>query len=444
MKRLFIFYLFLITLFNSKGQNIGGEIIFKNNSSPYTYDFTMTKYTSYPSSNNLLLVSIGMGDGNTLTVNRTDSLILHNNILLSNYKYIHTYPTVANDLFIIYYEDSTNNTLGINYPNSSQFHFYLQSGLNINTLFGINNSVYFADKPIMLGDINKPLKQNLTAIDDDSDSLSFELIDLDGADSNKYWIPNTMILNPINGELSWSNPQQIGKYTFGVLVTEWRHGSQIGFVERRFQIKIDTLNSANHFIINNWNTNFNGDYEYHITPNTNIQLNLVYSDSLADSLKLHAYGDVFNINNHATFNSNVIQYNDYGSFDWTPDTSSIRNNPYIVTFRGSSYINMTLIEQDITVMIYVDRPSSINEINNKDSSLLIYPNPVNSYNIYVSFPFIQNGTYHILNMLGEVITSGIICNTDKIVVNAELYESGCYFVEVQHNNKSQIGKFIKY
>jgi len=85
----------------------------------------------------------------------------------------------------------------------------------------------------------------------------------------------------------------------------------------------------------------------------------------------------------------------------------------------------------------------INDTQNTDLSLQVYPNPASDNIINVIFPLIKEGKYHILNILGEVIMSADIRNTDRIVINSEKYGSGCYIVQVHSDKNCYIGKFIK-
>ncbi len=112
-------------------------------------------------------------------------------------------------------------------------------------------------------------------------------------------------------------------------------------------------------------------------------------------------------------------YMDYASTNWW------RWNAFITRF-GLSSIGV-----------------GINDTQNTDLSLHVYPNPASDNIINVIFPLIKEGKYHILNIIGEVLISADIRNTDRIVINSEKFSSGCYIIQVQSDNNSFIGKFIK-
>jgi len=112
-------------------------------------------------------------------------------------------------------------------------------------------------------------------------------------------------------------------------------------------------------------------------------------------------------------------YMDYASTNWW------RWNAFITRF-GLSSIGV-----------------GINDTQNTDLSLQVYPNPSSDNIINIIFPLIKEGRYNILNIIGEVLISADIRNTDRIVINSEKFSSGCYIVQVQSDNNSFIGKFIK-
>jgi len=263
-----------------------------------------------------------------------------------------------------------------------------------------------------------------------------------------------MTINPISGEIIWNSPQIAGKYVFALKVSEYSKGifvgnpRFVGSVIRDFLIVIDSLNATNYFdSLANWNTNANGEYEYKITPGTDLQLSLIYKDSIADSVILSAFGEVFNISNPASFTTSSTQNQISGSFTWTPDTSNIRNHPYIVTFRGKSYIDSSCnVQQDVTLMIYVDAPVSVENKPDPENNLLIYPNPT-TQEITVQFDLLgkQDISINLINILGQNVYSELLKNqSGKIVkqLNFSKLPKGIYLLQIMGNDKIINAKII--
>jgi len=83
------------------------------------------------------------------------------------------------------------------------------------------------------------------------------------------------------------------------------------------------------------------------------------------------------------------------------------------------------------------------EIYNNENNISIYPNPISENFINVCFPFIKIGKYQIVNILGEVIMSDVIKNTDQIIIDAASLGKGCYIIQVLYDGKNITRKFIK-
>lgn len=73
----------------------------------------------------------------------------------------------------------------------------------------------------------------------------------------------------------------------------------------------------------------------------------------------------------------------------------------------------------------------------------IFPNPSNSSNININFPFVSKGDYEVLDVLGAVVAKGKITNADKIELDISTIAKGCYFVKVLQDDKCFVGKFVK-
>ncbi|MEI6852993.1 MAG: T9SS type A sorting domain-containing protein [Bacteroidota bacterium] len=116
------------------------------------------------------------------------------------------------------------------------------------------------------------------------------------------------------------------------------------------------------------------------------------------------------------------------------------NGAYIFKAGYSNYAHNVFISRFALSSIGV----GINENEKSESELLLFPNPIDDGAITIEFPFIKHGKYEVVNMIGAVIHSDVIENTNKININTEQLESGCYIFKIQNDNKTQIGKFIKY
>lgn len=125
-------------------------------------------------------------------------------------------------------------------------------------------------------------------------------------------------------------------------------------------------------------------------------------------------------------------------FPWANQTGN--SNAYVYKTGTNGYNFEAFISRFNLASIGV----GIQEPQNNESLLHIYPNPAITNNITITFPFIKNGNYQVFNMLGEVLLSGEVKSTDKIEIYANNFEKGCYIVKISWDEKCQVGKFIKY
>lgn len=87
-----------------------------------------------------------------------------------------------------------------------------------------------------------------------------------------------------------------------------------------------------------------------------------------------------------------------------------------------------------------DDETGINEIN-AGRNVVIYPNPAqNKLQVKADAGF---ETINVINLLGQVLYTGRITDTQKLEINVSSYESGVYFIRLEGKNGVVTKKFIK-
>jgi gliding motility-associated-like protein len=133
----------------------------------------------------------------------------------------------------------------VNFGNSVNIPFYVESYLRIASGFGFNQSPELKLPPIDNGCRMRTFKHNPIAHDPDGDSLAFTLIvpkRASGTEVENYVTPffsDSFSLNVNTGELIWETPIVNGAYNIAILIQEFRKGVLIGFVVRDMQIFIN-------------------------------------------------------------------------------------------------------------------------------------------------------------------------------------------------------------
>jgi len=218
--------------------------------SDLTYEITLISYTYTPSPANDYrdYLTIHWGDATTSEIPRVEIKYLPNEISYNRYVGEHTFAGPAT--YTISCEDPNRNGGILNIPNSINVPLFIYSELVISPFIGgYNNSPVLLLPPIDNACVFQTFLHNPGAYDVDGDSLSYRLVTCLGAMGLPipgYTLPpstDSLMLNPITGDLFWVTPPQQGEYNIAILIEEWREGTKIGSVLRDMQIIVIACNN---------------------------------------------------------------------------------------------------------------------------------------------------------------------------------------------------------
>ena len=160
--------------------------------------------------------------------------------------------------------------------------------------------------------------------------------------------------------------------------------------------------------------------------------------------KLNSNGDYISANQiGAQFNDEVnkleIDKNDciyiLGAYKGTVDFDLSTGSTYTLTADASN--------TDAFLAKYCD--GAVNVIENKKQQInyTIYPNPAKEVlNIKLEISNEEKTTISISNILGEVVSSSVVENTNSFTLNTNSLKSGIYFVTVSYQGKQSTKKII--
>jgi hypothetical protein len=442
MKYLLINVLFIAVHTVSYAQQYGAEIFYESIQGNDTYKITLNRYADLTGTN-YQTVKINLGNGDFIEPVESDSLLLCNGVMKSTYSAVYQYPTF-NDTYFISYYDTSYTVNYVNYEISNSIDtLSVGTWLMMNPFFFPNNSCYFLNNPVFEGEVGQDFRANLSAIDSDGDSLSYELREIAWPSNSTYFTPEGFSINAVSGEIEWLNPQTSGTYFFSMLIKDWRTSGQgdpiqTGNISKLFTIRINPDTYNGYFDgLETWETNDSGDYEYRIIKETTLSLSLSYFDSVATSIQLTALGEPFTINNPSEFTTLDITNGVSGTLTWTPQTSQVRGNPYIVVLKTVSEYDTICIENNITLILFVDGVISVNE-NELGSGVSIYPNPVNNiFKIETVQP--DKAEYCIYDVTGRLMEAGSFVKKKEIDVSG--FAAGLYVIQLQSNKGIAVKKF---
>ncbi|MCH8903190.1 MAG: T9SS type A sorting domain-containing protein [Bacteroidetes bacterium] len=462
-KAAFLLLNILFCTFVQATHNRGGSITYKHIAG-LTYEVTVITYTKAISSDSL---EISWGDGSLKLIPRTKIDTLLYDIKQNTYKDLHTYSSPSTYKISV---ENPNRIAGIkNIQNSINTPFYIESELYVPSNNDYNNSVEFSALYIAFANQGRKFTFNISAFDEDKDLLSFELISCKGsggADINGYWLPNGVSIDSVNGEILWDSPQQTGMYNFAIKISECRNNKIVGSVTVDFQIIVFSSPSNLQFLgLSSWPTDSTGTYIQFLNPNDSIQLILTAEDSIIpDSIHLLAYGEPFMSGNNATFQTDSIWPSGIRKvFKWTPNNTHLRCSPYIITFKGNSFLtdtaNTTVLEQYITLIIFVsdssltgcdtscsDPPlSSNNYIEIEKAIIQIAPNPVSFHSTVriLSNKTLENFTFSLYTIWGNRVVYIPNCYGNQFVLDRYNLPPGIYFYRIESKTDLlSIGKLV--
>jgi hypothetical protein len=361
--------------------------------------------------------------------------------------------------------DPNRNADVINIPNSVNTPFSIQSDIVVfdPLIHCVNNSVVPSSIPVFLSAVDTPYVHNPAAFDPDGDSLSFELVPCNSnldTPAAGYTYPPGLTINSLNGEIKWSGNTMLGTYNVAVKITEWRHQLKVGYVIRDFEIIVTAAIAHYHFgNTNSIPVDLSGNFSMHVLPNNPIDFSFYFADSGSASVSVSHLEENFSSNLPVFTIDNTIPHLSQMTFHWIPNSSQVRNNPYIFVFRGTSNAAGTALEEDLSFMVFVDGtpvdscPSFPNfyttadDLYAADNNAEIFPNPTREkVTVHFNSKWPKNSelNFDVYDLLGNNVYSAHKINFDFQVSLKDL-SNGIYIYKFTSaaGNLLSTGKLVK-
>ena len=316
--------------------------------------------------------------------------------------------------YTLTYDNCCRNAAILNSASPSSESFFLSSTFATFGTTADNSTPVFLAPPVAFVPNNQAWQYNPLPFDADGDSLVWSI----DTPMNAVNVPiagwvtpfadpaGPFSINSHTGEVTWT-PNTLGNFVASFLIDEYRNGVRIGNMRRDMQLIVvnDTTSVPR---LSNFNSTFplhpNGYNTALLPPGNMFSVTLQGTDTdLSDVLTIDAYGEPFILNsNPATFTSTSSSNGTVsGVFQWTPDASQARPQPYIVVFR----INDGTWTYDETVLVNVGSAVSVNETEVSPVGP-VYPNPV-SNRVFVPLELSEttNVAVNIYDLAGKKVLS---------------------------------------
>lgn len=293
-------------------------------------------------------------------------------IKYNEYIAIHTYPGRKSYTLTMTDPNRNGGVLNVNPPGSENVQFHLQTVYSfLNPQFqGCNQTPRLLQPPVDIACKGKPFIHNPNAYDPDGDSLSYELIvpmqDVNTPVPN-YSYPNQvngnppccLNLNPVTGELIWTDPQVTGEYNIAMIIISWRDGVPIDTVLRDMQIFVQDCNDNNPPVIEEIS-------EICVVAGDVVEFDVIATDlDATDKIKLSALGGPFEVevspaddeNGWSPFTANFEHQPVTKKFRWQTACEHISNEYYQIVFKAvDNHFDTTGLADLQTVRIKVVGP----------------------------------------------------------------------------------------
>mgnify|MGYP001348964267 CR=1 FL=1 len=124
---------------------------------------------------------------------------------------------------------------------------------------------------------------------------------------------------------------------------------------------------------------------------------------------------------------------------WTSFTSIYLNDIQLFDTDSLMRLNFVVGDFNISRLIFNDASTSVYQISKNLIDIKLIPNPANSFIRLVNQK--ETLSYNIINLLGEVVQTGIILPDN--VLDVSNLNKGYYILNLNNNNKASTLKFIK-
>ncbi|MDO8965952.1 gliding motility-associated C-terminal domain-containing protein [Algoriphagus sp.] len=351
-----LFFIYLITGVSAAfATHIrAGEIIAERISvQTLTYRITVVGYTDTRSSVIFGPGTINFGDGRVVEGLNTQSdfsLVENLGDQIEKNTFVITHTFQGPGKYKIRFQEFNRNDLTLNMDNSVDTPFYVETEINIDPFFGVNNSPVLTIPPVDNGAVNVRYIHNPGAYDPDGDSLSYAM-DIPKQQFerpvNNYRSPASpefsrnqedgstpafLRIDPIFGDLIWDAPGTAGQFNVAFRIIEWRKIDgkfiEIGYVVRDMQIIIENSNNRRPVLIL--------PPDLCVEAGTLIQDIIQGSDPDGDPIKIEVFGEPIEITTSpATYDPKSKFQPQPGivNFKWQTVCNHVRAREYEVRVR---------------------------------------------------------------------------------------------------------------
>lgn len=319
-----------------------------------TFEFVLVLYTEYKPGgggvvNNDATLVFSDNTSEKADYDKIPAPIIRNNVERRTYHFTHTFPGPG--FYTVSYQNENRNAdiLNINGGNSVLLPFYVEAQVSFGGLDGKNTSPRLLLDPVDFGFVNQVFLHNPNAFDEDGDSLSFKLVPCKqdiGVEVPNYSLPaasKSFTINERTGEIKWDAPPRVGLYNIAIRIEEYRNGRLIGYLIRDMQIIVKQGANVAPIVQAIRDTCVVAGKLLEQQVLATDQPNVGEGEDDNDMMDLVASGGPFEVSPKAQFPPTIGKTGVSQLFQWTPDCSLVRKQPYQVVFKAIDHATVPLV-----------------------------------------------------------------------------------------------------
>lgn len=447
----FVFLLCCSTFSLQATHNRSGEIEYRQvgpkelEASVITY----TKASSLPADRDSL--TICWGDGLCERIVRSngpdlngdgvpDGEIIAPNVKMNVYTYTHQYENPGYYVLSVTDPNRNGGIVNINFPNSDQVKFHIESGVFLSQDDPMNNhSPVLLEPPLGFGIVGQPFVHVPNAFDIDDDSVAYALavpLQERGLEVPNYVWPNLvgagpgnqLAIDPETGMMVWDAPQMPGEYNIAIVIRSYRNGEVVDIVLRDMQIIIEdaehllpdiTLTETEEGIID-------------VAVGDTVQVDITASSPLGQTVELTASCGLLEedfYSSTAQFAAANIMDEAEGMFIWIVREEHVRRQPYLLAFRArdefeeTGAVNFKILRYQVSAVVPADEPE------HREKTVEVFPNPAFSKAQVRLNNVLLPASYRLYHANGQLAASGLFRQEQEELDFSGL-PAGLYFLRV--------------
>ena len=364
------------------------------------------------------------------------------------YLFIDTVTLPSPGLWEVYWEDCCRNAAIQNLSAPLSERMILKTSLLVDTV-APNSTPFFIVPAAIFLPLQTPWQYNPLPFDPDGDSLHWRL-DTPLTRVNQYCAgytapssdpSNPFSIDPVTGTISWT-ANNMGNFVASILVDQFRNGQWVGHIRRDMQFIVVNpgLGIPQWSGLSNFNKDSLGHYSFDLVAGENFKLDLWAKHSNPqrnDDLHMGAFSEVFlDASQQVDFKvyRNSMIKKIHGVFNWNPDLQSVRQEPYLISFR----ISDGYFTDDKTFKLKVNTAVGNREFSTQPG-LSIYPSPADEMLVIeLSGDMAGKSVLRLFDITGRQVMPEQLWHTERgdnrMVLETSGLRPGIYILQITDEN----------